>query len=125
MRSFVAAVACAAPSDERLDVLATVAALPDRHGADIVLPVLSTCVKQWSDWPGVSDWAAKALPGLLTQYLPDLAWRQDSGPLLRDLRAFADDHSICRAVLMAVPEARPRLTAHGWQKHRRTPRSAL
>jgi hypothetical protein len=115
MRSFVAAVACSAPPNERLDALAAVAALPNRHGADIVLPVLATSVRQWCDWPGVSDWAANALPRLLAQYLPDLAWRQDSGPLLSDLRAFADDHAIRRAVLLALPEARLRLTANGWQ----------
>ena len=114
LRTFIASVAAAAPPGQRIDALAAVAALPGRHG-DIVLAVLADCLRRWRDWPGVAAWANDALPDLLARFLPELAWTQDTGRLLGQLRAFADDDIVRRAVLRALPEARSRLTAFGWQ----------
>ena len=114
LRTFVASVATAAPPDQRVDALTAVAALPNGH-AGLVFAVLADCLDRWHDWPGVATWAAEALPTLVAQYLPDLAWRQDTDQVLRQLRAFADDGTVRRAVLLALPEARSQLTAFGWQ----------
>jgi hypothetical protein len=115
MRQYVATAAAAAPTDQRIDALTAVAGLPDRAGADTVLSVLADCVNQWRGWPGISEWATAELPKLLARQLSDLAWRQNTGSLLDQLRVFASDNGIRRAVLAALPEARPQLTAHGWQ----------
>ena len=115
IREFVAAVARAAPAGQRVDALAAVADLPDRVGMTTILPVLADRLTQWHHWPGVADWAAAALPRLLARHLPRIFEWQDTWPLLEQLRAFAGDQEIRRAVLTALPEARPRLTAHGWQ----------
>ncbi|HVB37987.1 MAG TPA: ATP-binding protein, partial [Vicinamibacterales bacterium] len=115
IREFVAAVASTAPAGQRVSALTAIADLPDRVGVAITLPVLAQCLGQWRDWPGVTDWAAAALPRLLTRHLPSLFWWQDTGPLAEQLRAFASDDDIRRAVLSALPEARPRLTAYDWQ----------
>jgi len=115
IRGFVAAVASTAPAGQRVNALTAIADLPDRVGVAITLPVLAQCLAQWRDWPGVTDWAAAALPRLLTRHLPSLFWWQDTGPLVEQLRAFASDDDIRRAVLTALPGARPRLTAYDWQ----------
>ena len=115
IRGFITAVASAAPAGHRVEVLTAIADLPDRVGVAVTLPVLARCLAQWRDWPGVTSWAATALPGLLSRHLPSLFWWQDIGPLVEQLRAFADDDSIRRAVLTALPEVRSRLTAHEWQ----------
>jgi hypothetical protein len=114
MQAFIAAVAGAAPPNQRVDALAAITALPDRH-VDTALAVLAECLDRWRDYPGVAEWAEAALPTLLAQHLPDLAWRQDTDRLLRQLRAFADDDAVRRAILRALPAARPQLTAYGWQ----------
>jgi hypothetical protein len=115
IREFVAAVARATPAGHRVDALAAVADLPDRVGATTILPVLADCLTQWRHWPGVADWAAAALPRLLARHLPSIFGWQDAGPLLEQLRAFASDQDVRHAILTALPEARPRLTAYGWQ----------
>ena len=115
IRGFVAAVASTAPAGQRVNALNAIADLPDRVGVAITLPVLAQCLAQWRDWPGVTDWAAAALPRLLARNLSSLFWWQDTGPLAEQLRAFASDDDIRRAVLTALPEARPRLTAYDWQ----------
>ena len=113
LRTFIVSVAAAAPRGDRVDALAAIAALPSRH-ADTVLAALADRLEDWHDWPGTAAWAKKAMPDLIVRYLPDLAW-QDSSRLLNQLRAFADDDTVRRAVLLALPEARTRLTAYGWQ----------
>ncbi len=114
MRNFMTSVVIGASPDERVEALAAVAALPSRHGGS-VLAIIADCLNLWPDWPGVAAWARAVLPDLLARYLPDLAWRQDTDRLLAELRAFADDDTVRRAVLRAVPEARTQLTAYGWQ----------
>jgi len=114
LRAFVASVVQASPVGDRIAALDALAALPHRH-AVMTLPVLADTVETWQTWPGVSQWARAALPILLTQHLSDLAWRQDTNLLARELRAFADDDTIRSAVLLALPVVRPRLTAFGWQ----------
>ena len=81
----------------------------------MTLPVLAGCVTQWRDWPGVTEWAATALPKLVTRHLTGLFWWQDTSLLAGYLRSFGDDSTIRRAVLTALPEVRPRLTARDWQ----------
>ena len=115
VRAFMSAVASAAPSRQRVAVLTAIAGLPDRIGADLTLPVLAGCVTQWRDWPGVTEWAATALPKLVTRHLTGLFWWQDTSLLAGYLRSFGDDSTIRRAVLTALPEVRPRLTARDWQ----------
>jgi hypothetical protein len=115
IREFVATVARATPPANRVDALAAVADLPGSVGVATILAVLADCLTRWCQWPGVADWAATAFPRLLAQHLPDIFRWQDTGSLLEQLRAFADDHEIRRAVLTALPEAQPQLTAHGWQ----------
>ncbi|MGY1620640.1 hypothetical protein ACI789_00410 [Geodermatophilus sp. SYSU D00965] len=115
LRSFVEAVTGAVPVGERLDALTAVAALPGRPGVDTAVPVLADLVDRWRDWPGVSAWAADALPGFLGRFLTELAWRHDPGTLLHQLRRIANDTTVRRAVLAALPTARPHLTAHGWR----------
>ena len=114
LRTFIASVVGSAPPGERVDALAAAAALPGEH-ATTVLSVLADYLRQWRTWPGVTAWAAAELPDLLHRCLPDLAWNQDTGRLLSQLRAFADDRTVRQAILRALPEARPRLTAFGWQ----------
>lgn len=115
VRAFISAVASAAPSRQRVAVLTTIAGFPDRIGAEVALPVLAGCVTQWRDWPGVTHWAATALPKLVTRNLTGLFWWQDTGQLAEHLRAFGDDSAIRRVVLTALPEVRPTLTARDWQ----------
>jgi hypothetical protein len=112
--SFIASVAAAAPPGQRIDALAAVAALSNRRAGPVVA-VLADCLHKWRDRPGVAAWASEALPDLLARCLPDLAWQQDTERLLNQLQAFADDGTIRRAILRALPEARPQLTAFGWQ----------
>jgi hypothetical protein len=114
LTSFIASVVAAAAPGQRIDALAAVAALPD-HRAGTVVAVLADCLGNWHNRPGVAAWAKDALPGLLAGGLQDLAWQQDTDRLLSQLRAFADDDTIRSAVLRALPEARPQLTAFGWQ----------
>lgn len=115
VRTFISAVASAAPSRQRVAVLTAIAGFPDRIGADVTLPVLAGCVNQWRDWPGVTEWATTALPKLVTRHLASLFWWQDTGQLAEHLRAFGDDSTIRHAVLKALPEVRAGLTARDWQ----------
>ncbi|MFC9250401.1 NACHT domain-containing protein [Amycolatopsis thailandensis] len=115
IRTFVSNVARNAQPSERVQALAAVAALPKQHAVGTTLPVLAECLTLWRDWPGTTEWAASALPRLLAEYLPDLAWLRDHRELLRQLRTFGDDTELRRAILIALPEARTRLTAYGWQ----------
>lgn len=115
VRAFISAVASAAPSRQRVAVLTVIAGFPERIGADVTLPVLAGCVTQWRDWPGITEWAAAALPKLVTRHLTGLFWWQDTGQLAGHLRAFGDDNTIRRAVLTALPEVRSALTARDWQ----------
>jgi hypothetical protein len=117
LRSFVAAVLRATPPLQRPEALAAVTEIPGWRSVDTVLPVLADFVCCWREWPGVREWAAGALPRLLERHLTDLvAWPVDVGPLVAQLRALADDDdAIRRAVLGALPESRPQLTAQGWQ----------
>ena len=102
------------PPDKRVDALTAIAALPGRQ-ADTVIAAIADCLEM-ADWPGVPRGQTHVLPAMIARYLPDLAWRQDTDRLLGELRAFADDDTVRRAVLRAVPEARTQLTAYGWQK---------
>lgn len=113
LRSFVEAVTRTARLDERRDALTAVAGLPASQVGDVILPVLANCVGEWRTWPGIVTWAAEMLPGLLARSLYHLAWSQEPDRLLSQLRLLTDDASIRRAILLALPEARPRLTAHG------------
>ncbi|MFI5851535.1 hypothetical protein ACIA7R_27510 [Micromonospora chalcea] len=115
LRSFVSAVLQSTPTAQRPDALAALANLPGRRAADTVLPLLADFVGRWREWPGVREWATAELPGLLARHLTDMAWRDDPATLVEQLRALANDDAIRRAVLGALPESRPRLTAHGWQ----------
>jgi hypothetical protein len=115
MRGFVREVVAASAPTDRLAALAAVTTLPRRHGADTALPVLAELVGRWRDWPGVADQVTAALPDLITRWLPNLAWREDTDDLLTQLRVLADDTTIRRAVLQALPAARTALTAHGWR----------
>lgn len=117
MRDFVAAVALAAPTEERVHALAEVADLPAglAGGACAVVSVLAECLTCWRDWPGIADWATSALPQLLAQHLRALVVRQDIDTLIDQLRAFDDDDAIRRAVLLALPDVRPRLGSFAWQ----------
>ncbi|MFF4812792.1 hypothetical protein ACFY03_31725 [Micromonospora chersina] len=115
LRSFVSAVLQLTPTAQRPDALAALAAIEGRQAADTVLPVLADLVGRWREWPGVSEWAIQELPRLLGRHLTELAWRNDPATLVEQLRVLADDDTIRRAVLGALPESRPQLTAHGWQ----------
>jgi hypothetical protein len=115
MRSFLTAVADATPPHERRQALEAIAALPAQSTTDAVLPVLADYVDRWRGWPGIADWATSTLPDLLDRHLRALAWDQNYEQLLAQLRSFDNDAAIRRAILAALPEARPHLTALGWQ----------
>ncbi|MCO7219246.1 ATP-binding protein [Klenkia sp. PcliD-1-E] len=117
LRSFVAAVLLATPPMQRPEALAAFTEIPGWRSVDTVLPVLAEYVGRWREWPGVREWAAGALPNLLERHLVDLvAWPVDVGPLVAQLRGLVDDDDVIRrAVLEALPGARPQLTAQGWQ----------
>jgi len=117
LRPFVAGVLRATPALQRPQALAAVSEIPGWRSVNTVLPVLADFVDRWREWPGVREWAAEALPRLLERHLVDLvAWPVDVGPLVAQLRALVvDDDAIRRAVLGALPESRPKLTAQGWQ----------
>ena len=114
LRNFISAATLTASHSQRVEALAAVAALPTQNPEN-TFSVLADCLQLWHDWPGVAPWAQDALPDLLTRHLSHLGWHQDTDRLVGQLRAFADDESIRRAVLSALPEARPQLTAHQWQ----------
>ncbi len=111
---FITTVALAAAPAERVEALGAVAALSDRHPSH-ALDALASCLGAWRGWPRVASWARDELPHLLADGLAELAWRSDTGALAAELRLFDDADSIRRAVLRALPQARPQLTAHGWQ----------
>lgn|GEM_PF-1143581 len=111
---FIKGVVVPTPSAQRVDALEAVAALPRRH-SDTVLAVLADLLGRWRDWPGVTHWGEVALPAFVARNLRDLGWRTDTDRLYEQLRAFAGDDAIRQAVLDALPETRPRLTALGWQ----------
>ncbi|OUD00118.1 hypothetical protein CA984_00330 [Streptosporangium minutum] len=115
MREYITRVALSVSPQDRVATLTAVAGLCQAANVQTVLPVLAHCLTQWRSWPRVKDWAAAALPTLLTGHLQDLAWSQDTDALLKQLRTFADDDAIRRAVLTALPDARPHLTPFGWQ----------
>ncbi|MCJ8505266.1 ATP-binding protein [Kocuria flava] len=115
LRVFVSTVAFATHRRERLDALAAIAELPGRYGAEVACPVLAACITRWREWPGVTEWAADALPAYLARHLIALSWHNDMQGLTEHLRALADDDTIRRAVLEALPKARAQLTAFGWQ----------
>lgn len=115
LTEFIASVALNVSPNHRAAALEAVAGLPSRIGADTVVPVLATCLREWQGWPGIADWAAATLPTLLGRFLPDLAWRQDTTTLLEQLRALGSDNEIRQAILAALPDARLKLTAFGWQ----------
>ncbi|MFE3559490.1 hypothetical protein ACFXKW_32240 [Streptomyces sp. NPDC059193] len=114
LREFITAVVRAAAPAQRVDALAAVAGLSDGN-ADTMFTVLADCLSMWRDWPNVAAWAKAELPVLVARHLPDLARQHDTDLLTERLRAFTDDDAVRRAVLLALPEARLRLTAHGWQ----------
>ncbi|MEU8356370.1 ATP-binding protein [Nonomuraea sp. NPDC048882] len=115
MREFITKVAMSAGPQDRVATLTAVAGLCHLANVQTVLPVIARCLTQWRQWPGVSEWATTALPPLLTGHLPDIAWSQNTDELLEQLRQFADDDAIRRAVLTALPVARAHLTPFGWQ----------
>lgn len=115
VRSFLTTVLETTPPQERPQALAALAALPAQTNMHMVLAVLAEYVTRWGSWPGVTTWAEDALPELLRQHLPNLAWERDHEQVVTQLRAFGDDDTIRRAILAALPEARPQLTAFGWQ----------
>jgi len=115
LREFCTSVVLATQPDDRVAALAAVADLPGHIGTDVVVDVLARCLTQWNPWPEVAAWGAAALPSLLERRLTDLAWRQETDALTDQLRAFASDDGVRRAVLAAIPAARSRLTPFGWQ----------
>ncbi|MFE7509879.1 hypothetical protein ACFU8I_01370 [Streptomyces sp. NPDC057540] len=114
LRSFISGVVLAVPMSERVDALGAVAGLAGDHAAT-VLEVLAGSLTAWRGWPGIAAWAETALPGLLLRCLTELTWQRPADVLLAQLRCFADDDEIRRAILHALPDARPRLTPYGWQ----------
>ncbi|MEV4296080.1 ATP-binding protein [Microbispora rosea] len=115
MRDFITRMALSVSPQDRVAMLAAVAGLCHLANIQTILPVLAHCLTQWRRWPGVKEWAETALPALLTGHLRDLAWWQNTEALLEQLRMFADDDATRRAVLTALPDARPHLTPFGWQ----------
>ncbi|MEV5210878.1 AAA family ATPase [Micromonospora sp. NPDC053740] len=114
--NFITAVAHATPSAQRSDALTAITQLVDPAGANTILGVLASCLKRWRYSSGITDWARAMLPTLLTRHLPDLALGHGTPALLDQLRAFGSDADVRHAVLVALPDARPQLTAYGWQK---------
>lgn len=114
LRKYVEGALLEAPVEHRVDALAAVAALPARRG-ELALEVLADCLGTWRGWPGVSAWAKAELPRFLEAHLAELAWWHERERLLGRLRAFDDDAGIRQAILIALPTARTRLTAQGWQ----------
>jgi hypothetical protein len=115
LRSFVRGALRVTPPAHRLDALAALDSVSESLRDDTFLPVLAEFVGSWSEWPGVREWAAAVLPKLFARQLGGLAWRDDTEALVEQLRAFAPDDAIRRAILSGLPEARPRLSARGWQ----------
>ncbi|MFB8168296.1 hypothetical protein ACFC60_10145 [Kitasatospora purpeofusca] len=115
LREFIAGVVHGAAPGQRVEAMTAVAGLPGRN-ADTVFAVLADCLTRWRELPSIATWAKEELPILVSRHLPDLASQQDTDRLLDQFRAFADDDTVRRAIMLALPEARPRLTAHGWQK---------
>ncbi|MEW9533628.1 hypothetical protein [Microbispora sp. NPDC049125] len=115
MREYITRVALSVSPQDRVAMLAAVASLCHLANVQTVLPVLAHCLTRWRHWSGVKEWADAALPTLLTGHLRDIAWSQNTDLLVEQLRKFADDDAIRRAVLTALPDARPHLTPFGWQ----------
>ncbi len=115
VQDFIVIVVRAAPTTQRSDALTAVASLQDTF-ADTILRALAACVDTWRDWPEVRAWAANALPALLASHLATLLmWNLNADTLVRQLRVLADDSTIRRALLFAVPNTRAELASYGWR----------
>lgn len=113
--TFASAVLEKTPSAERGDALAAIVAIEDWPSADTLVRVLADSLDRWRNWPGLGEWSAAALLELLELHLPQLvAWHDNPQGLIARLRSFGDDGLIRRAILHALPAARPQLTALGW-----------
>jgi hypothetical protein len=113
-RQFITGVVLAVAPTNRVAVLDAIAALQE-VAATVTFSALADCLTAWHDWPPARAWARDALPRLLADQLPEHAWRLDTDRLVEQLHAFGDDDEIRRAILLALPETRPQLTAYGWQ----------
>ncbi|WNV82878.1 NACHT domain-containing protein [Umezawaea sp. Da 62-37] len=116
LRAFVSAVLLTTPSTQRPEALGVLATLPGSSSANIALSVLAELAQKWKAWPGVTEQARSLLPALIAQHLTSLMSHWDGSTMLvEQLRALADDNTIRRAFLAALPDTAAYLTAHRWQ----------
>ncbi|MGO1053077.1 hypothetical protein [Crossiella sp. CA198] len=116
LRAFVSAVLFKTPPMQRSQSLGVLATLPGSSGAEVVLPVLAELASTWVTWPGIPEQVGALLPQVVAQHLAHLVmYGNSAATVVEQLRVLVDDDAIRRAVLAALPVAKPQLAAHSWK----------